>query len=182
MLLTSMKLDRPPQVMVGVRLTEMKVRGRIESELPLQRLILVLICLLVSSGLGTAWSSESLPDKGGLKARVNQLHEAIQAPSRDAILSLVVPELLRCELALEDVLVRDNTEAQLLSWKILKIRDDDSYLEEEVCEGEKLHATAGAIVEMVQKWQEPGQPVKKREIKLNWVYVGGVWLFLSVEC
>ena len=71
---------------------------------------------------------------------------------------------------------------QLVSWKIRSIRYDGSSLGEELCPGEVLNATAGAIVEVVQYIQEPGQPVEKNELELDWAYVDGVWYFLSVEC
>lgn len=149
----------------------------------LLRVLAVMSCILTVNV--PAVSREAIPDKEALKARVNQLQAAIQGRSQEAILTFFLPELIQCEPDLEVgmfTLWGDENAPQLLSWKIGGIRYDGSSLGEELCPGRPLNARAGAIVEVVQKVQKPGQSVEKNEIELDWVYVDGMWYFLSVEC
>src|SRR5580765_5445428 len=109
-------------------------------------LVTLAVCLL-NAGIAESTSSRpTVPDRRSLKARVNQFHQAYQDRSEEGLLALVLPQLVRCETSEEGPFSWwDEKSPQLLSWKIRSIRYDDSSLEEGLCSGEQLHATAGAI-------------------------------------
>jgi hypothetical protein len=131
-------------------------------------------------------AAQRIPDKADLKSRVRQFYKAYQTRDQRALLSLVLPQILRCT-PIEDKNLFNIWDSEgphrVIAWKIVGIEYDMHNFQEavELCQGEVVRASSGAVVTISQTDQEREELPETGEMYLPWLYVEGTWYFL-VDC
>jgi len=141
------------------------------------------VSFMVLCAAAQAVPKRRVPDKSALKAKVAELYRAQRANDEQAMRALILPQIIKCGFISHhhyDDILRDATPPQIIAWKIQSIEFDLHNFDEidELCPGQVVHATAGALVVIEQTDREQGKEASTGELDQPWLYVDGTWYWL----
>ena len=141
----------------------------------------VFIALVCACASAPQSANSPIPDESRLRARVAELYRASDANDDQAIRALILPQIISCEMiSPPDEPHDDRPTLEIIKWNIQSIAFDMHYFDDldELCPGQPVHATAGAMVTIWQTDRKVGEEVSSGELYQPWLYVDGTWYFL----
>ena len=131
------------------------------------------------------FAGAKVPLRSGLKTRVSQFYAAYVSQDWPALLELTAPFVRECDSA-EDLRLgwTEDGLVKVLSWRIVDIRYDESYLDEELkveCSGKIYRPEAGALVVTSQLDQKGEEKPQRGDHFLHWVLIEGTWFAVGPE-
>ena len=132
-----------------------------------------------------ALAGPKVPLKSELKARVGEFYAAYSKRDWAQLRELVAPFVRECSSAAE---IRhgwtEDGRVRVLSWKILDVRYDASYVGREFkveCTGQVYRPEAGAVVVVSQLDKQDEDVPTLGKLYFPWVLVGGSWFAAGPE-